>query len=153
METNLVYSPLIATHFVIPFAVKIPFRTPAKFLSLSLLLVTAALAAPDREFKTTPVMKLETRTLVQLLEVYHYNKDGVTPADFPQLIGDYMKEGLDPQRLFFTAEDETAFRNQYGPRIETDLAWLGMVWDEKYSQSARFPLYREAMERLQAAGR
>ena len=42
---------------------------------------------------------------------------------------------------------------EYEQGIETDLAWLGMVWDEKYSQSARFPLYREAMERLKAAGR
>ncbi|MFZ4607224.1 MAG: glutamate--tRNA ligase [Caulobacter sp.] len=42
---------------------------------------------------------------------------------------------------------------EYEDGIETDLAWLGMAWDEKYSQSARFPLYREAMERLQAAGR
>lgn len=42
---------------------------------------------------------------------------------------------------------------EYEDGIETDLAWLGMVWDEKHKQSARFPLYREAMERLKAAGR
>ena len=42
---------------------------------------------------------------------------------------------------------------EYEQGIETDLTWLGMTWDEKYSQSARFPLYREAMERLKAAGR
>ena len=42
---------------------------------------------------------------------------------------------------------------EYEAGIETDLAWLGMAWDEKYSQSARFPLYREAMERLKATGR
>lgn len=42
---------------------------------------------------------------------------------------------------------------EYEQGIETDLAWLGMVWDEKYSQSARFPLYREAMGRLKATGR
>src|SRR3990167_7596452 len=42
---------------------------------------------------------------------------------------------------------------EYELGIETDLALLGMVWDEKYSQSARFPLYREAMERLKATGR
>ena len=103
-----------------------PFR---KIVLTALLFATAASswAVEDREFKTTPVMKLETRTLVQLLEVYHYNKDGVTPADFPQLIEDYMKEGLDPQRLFFTAEDEKSFRTQYGPRIETDLAYLGNI--------------------------
>ncbi|MDB5432765.1 MAG: glutamate--tRNA ligase [Caulobacter sp.] len=37
--------------------------------------------------------------------------------------------------------------------IETDLAWLGMGWDEKYNQSARFPIYQEAAERLKASGR
>ena len=103
------------------------FLSPAKHLLFSLLLATAVHAAPDRDFKTTPVMKLETRTLVQLLEVYHYNKDAVTPADFPQLISDYMREGLDPYRLFFTAEDEKNFRAQYGPRVETDLAYLGNI--------------------------
>jgi len=143
VETNLVYSPLIATHFVILFAVKTPFRSHAKFLSLSLLLVTAAFAVSDRNFKTTQVMKDETRTLVQLLEVYHYNKDGVTPADFPQLIEDYMKEGLDPQRLFFTAEDLAAFRNQYGPRIETDLAYLGNI-------DTAFVIFRAYEDRVKA---
>ncbi|MFZ5670612.1 MAG: glutamate--tRNA ligase [Pseudomonadota bacterium] len=42
---------------------------------------------------------------------------------------------------------------EYEQGIETDLTWLGMAWDEKYSQSARFPLYREAMERLKTSGR
>ena len=42
---------------------------------------------------------------------------------------------------------------EYEQGIETDLAWLGMVWDETYSQSARFPLYQDAMERLKATGR
>ena len=37
--------------------------------------------------------------------------------------------------------------------IETDLTWLGMTWDEKYNQSARFPIYQEAAERLKASGR
>ncbi|MSU46778.1 MAG: tail-specific protease [Lacunisphaera sp.] len=71
-------------------------------------------------------MRLETRTLVQMLEYFHYNKDAVTTADYPELITDYLKE-LDPQRLFFTAEDELAFRKQYGPRVETDLAYLGNI--------------------------
>lgn len=95
-------------------------------LALSLTFVTTALAGPDREFKTTPVMRLETRTLVQLLEYYHYNKNAVPSADYPQLISDYLAE-LDPQRLFFTTEDEKSFRRQYGPRIETDLAYLGNI--------------------------
>ncbi len=118
-------------------------RPPARFFLLSLLLVTVTQAVPDREFKTTSVMKQETRTLVQLLEVYHYNKDAVTPADFPQLIGDYMKEGLDPYRLFFTAEDEKNFRSQYGPRIETDLAYLGNI-------DTAFIIFRAYEDRVKA---
>ncbi|MET0338969.1 MAG: glutamate--tRNA ligase [Caulobacter sp.] len=37
--------------------------------------------------------------------------------------------------------------------IETDLAWLGLVWDERHNQSARFPVYQQAVERLKAQGR
>ena len=37
--------------------------------------------------------------------------------------------------------------------IKDDLTWLGMAWDELYNQSARFPVYQEAMERLKDIGR
>lgn len=37
--------------------------------------------------------------------------------------------------------------------IETDLAWLGLTWDERYNQSKRFDRYEAAAERLKAAGR
>lgn len=36
--------------------------------------------------------------------------------------------------------------------IETDLAWLGLTWDEKFNQSARQPLYEAAAEKLKANG-
>jgi glutamyl-tRNA synthetase len=36
--------------------------------------------------------------------------------------------------------------------IETDLTWLGLVWDEHAKQSARFSLYDAAAEKLKAAG-
>ena len=124
-------------------AVKLPYRLPSSLIVLSLLLLTAVQAVQDREFKTTPVMKQETRTLVQLLEAYHYNKDAVTPADYPQLISDYMKEGLDPYRLFFTIEDERNFRSQYGPRIETDLAYLGNI-------DTSFAIFRAYEDRVKA---
>lgn len=109
-----------------PFPVKFPSRFAAKFAVLSLALLVTAFATPDRTFKTTPVMRLETRTLVQMLEYFHYNKDAVSSTDYPELISDYLKE-LDPQHLFFTAADEQAFRRQYGPHIETDLAYLGNI--------------------------
>jgi glutamyl-tRNA synthetase len=37
--------------------------------------------------------------------------------------------------------------------IETDLTWLGLVWDERYNQSKRFDRYEEAASRLKASGR
>lgn len=37
--------------------------------------------------------------------------------------------------------------------IETDLTWLGLRWDERYNQSARFPSYQLAADRLKAQGR
>jgi len=113
------------------------FPTNVKALSLHrLLLVYAAVvlgftpahaaATADREFKTTHLMRLETRTLVQMLEAFHYNKGAVRVTDYPQLITDYMEE-LDPQRLFFTAEDEQSYRKTYGPKLETDLNFLGNI--------------------------
>ncbi len=114
---------------------------------LSTLLLVLALpglvaAAPDRELKTTPLMRLETRTLVQMLEHFHYNKGAVTPADYPQIVTGYMQE-LDPQRLFFLQSDEQAFRRQYGPRLETDLAYLGNI-------DAAFDIYKVYEQRVQA---
>ncbi len=87
-------------------------------------------------------MKLETRYLVQMLEYFHYNKDAVTTADYPQLITAYMQE-LDPQRLFFTLGDEQAFRRQYGPRIETDLTYLGNI-------DTAFDIYKVYEQRVQS---
>ncbi len=37
--------------------------------------------------------------------------------------------------------------------IETDLTWLGLTWDERHNQSARFPSYQNAADRLRAQGR
>jgi glutamyl-tRNA synthetase len=42
---------------------------------------------------------------------------------------------------------------EYEEGIQTDLAWLGLGWDEKDNQSARFPIYQAAVERLKAQGR
>ncbi|MBW8880704.1 MAG: glutamate--tRNA ligase [Asticcacaulis sp.] len=37
--------------------------------------------------------------------------------------------------------------------IETDLTWLGLVWDERYNQSKRFDIYQKCADALTAAGR
>jgi len=125
-----------------PFSVKSALRHLAVSAALILALASGAAAVPDRELKTTPVMRLETRYLVQMLEHFHYNKDGVTTADYPQLITAYMQE-LDPQRLFFTLGDEQAFRRQYGPRIETDLTYLGNI-------DTAFDIYKVYEQRVQS---
>lgn len=36
--------------------------------------------------------------------------------------------------------------------IEADLQWLGLIWGEKFNQSARAPLYEAAAQRLKDAG-
>ncbi|GAB4374378.1 MAG: glutamate--tRNA ligase [Kiloniellaceae bacterium] len=41
----------------------------------------------------------------------------------------------------------------FAAAIETDLAWLGLDWDEKAVQSERLARYAAAAERLKAAGR
>jgi carboxyl-terminal processing protease len=117
-------------------------RLLLRALTFALLLAPAAWAAPDRELKTTPLMRLETRTLVQMLEHFHYNKDGVTSTDYPQIITGYMQE-LDPQRLFFLQSDEQTFRRQYGQRLETDLAYLGNI-------DAAFDIYKVYEQRVKA---
>jgi glutamyl-tRNA synthetase len=42
---------------------------------------------------------------------------------------------------------------EYEEGIEEDLTWLGLVWDQKHNQSARFPIYQQAVERLKTQGR
>ncbi len=115
----------------------------SRFRSLFLLLalVSVAFAAPDRNYTTTPLMASETRTLVQMLEYYHYNKDAVHASDYNQLVADFM-DAWDPQRLFFSAQDEQSLRKQYGPRLETDLGYLGNI-------DAAFSIFRLYEERVQ----
>ena len=113
------------------------FRYSCLFLALSL----GAFASTDRNYTTTPVMSNEARALVQMLDLYHYNKEAVGQTDYTQLISEYMAD-LDPQRLFFTFQDEQALRQQYGPRVMTDLAYLGNI-DAAF---AIFNLYEQRVQ-------
>lgn len=58
-------------------------------------------------------------------------------------------------RFVLRLDDTDALRSrpEYAVAIEQDLAWLGLSWDAKVSQSERLPLYRAAEERLRAAGK
>lgn len=51
-------------------------------------------------------------------------------------------EDLDAQRA----------RAEFSIAMKEDLRWLGITWDAELCQSDRLPLYREAMQRLLAAG-
>lgn len=44
-------------------------------------------------------------------------------------------------------------RKEYEHAIEADLRWLGLTWDEKHNQAARFLVYQQAADRLKAEGR
>lgn len=51
-------------------------------------------------------------------------------------------EDLDPQRS----------RKEYADQIKDDLRWLGLTWDEEYTQSERFSIYAEHLKKLDALG-
>lgn len=51
-------------------------------------------------------------------------------------------EDIDPQRS----------RPAYAQQIKDDLRWLGLDWDEEYTQSQRFSLYEQYLRKLQATG-
>jgi glutamyl-tRNA synthetase len=49
--------------------------------------------------------------------------------------------------------DRERSREEFADGIRSDLAWLGLGFDEEHRQSARFGAYEAALERLAAAGR
>jgi len=55
-------------------------------------------------------------------------------------------------RFFLRIDDTDQERSTsaFEAGIRTDLAWLGLHWDETFSQSARFARYNEVAERLRA---
>ncbi len=95
-------------------------------IALFLALIPAVFATTDRNYTTNPLMQNEVRTLKQLLTYVHFNRNAVKPADYPQLITDYMAL-LDPQRLYFTAGDEQSLRRLYGPTLEDAIDYNGNI--------------------------
>ena len=49
--------------------------------------------------------------------------------------------------------DRERSRDEFTESIKTDLAWLGIAWDEEAHQSARLDLYAKALDKLKSAGR
>ena len=51
-------------------------------------------------------------------------------------------EDIDPQRS----------RREFAEQIKDDLRWLGLDWDEEYTQSDRFDIYEQYLQLLKAKG-
>ncbi|PTY07399.1 tail-specific protease [Opitutaceae bacterium EW11] len=112
------------------------------FLVLAIL-ATAVQAKTDRVLKTTPTLSLETSALIRLLEEWHYNREGVKPKDYDQVIPDFMTE-LDGQRLFFFGSDKEEFAKRYPTSwLYNNIASLGKI-DPAYS------IFTTYEERIQA---
>ncbi len=101
------------------------FRPILLLASLAVTLV-AAPETKDRKFTTSTVLATEARTLVQILEQAHYNRDSVRSTDFAQAVPDYMAQ-LDGQHLFFLATDKASFAEKYGKSVYYNTAFLGNV--------------------------
>lgn len=110
-------------------------------LALLAVLLPGAFAF-DRDYTTNPLMQNEVRTLKQMLDYVHFNRSAVRSQDYPKLITDYMAL-LDPQRLYFTAGDETSLRRLYGAQVENDLALRGNI-------DAAFRIYGLFEQRVQS---
>lgn len=110
---------------------KFPFPLPravrcAAWLLVSVLAIGSAEARTDRKFTSSPGLSTESRTLVNLLEQAHYNRDAVHPSDYVEVIKNYMSD-LDGQRLFFLDSDLKGFKDQYGKGIYSNLSLLGNI--------------------------
>ncbi|MBI2513426.1 MAG: carboxy terminal-processing peptidase [Opitutae bacterium] len=99
-----------------------------RFLRAALWLaaVPVAFAITDRDYSTNPLMQNEVRTLKNMLDYVHFNRNGLRAEDYPKLITDYMAL-LDPQRLYFTAGDEQSLRRLYGTNLENNIAFSGNI--------------------------
>jgi carboxyl-terminal processing protease len=104
-------------------------------VAVTLLTVLASVAPTfgrtDRKFSSSPTLSTEARTLMNLLEQAHYNRDNVRHTDFSQVIPSYMGD-LDGQRLFFLESDKQKFTEQFGKTIYWNLGTLGNL-DDAYT--------------------
>lgn len=93
---------------------------------LALLTATLQAAGSDRKFTTSATLGKEVRTMIQLFEGAHYNRDAVRSADYRNVISDYM-DALDGQRLFFLATDQAEFENRYTRNLYWNVSKLGNI--------------------------
>ena len=91
-------------------------------LVLGLFALTGAYAG--KTFTATSLMAEETRTMVRLLENFHFRGRELSPEDFRKLVPDYMGE-LDAHHLFFLAADQDKLLEKYADRLPNALRYLG----------------------------
>ncbi len=90
-----------------------PFRRLYGLVFLTLAVAVSLPGAPtDRTFETSPTLRIEIRTLIRLLDEVHYNRDHVKPANYADVLPDFM-DGLDGQHLFFLDSDKQGFLQRY----------------------------------------
>src|SRR5690606_3918520 len=87
---------------------------------------SALQARPDRTFTVTPNEQSEIRNFIRLLEEAHYNREAVTPANYRDVILDFM-ESWDAQHLFFLQSDYETFNATYGDGLYWNVSNLGDV--------------------------
>ena len=90
------------------------------------LLSASVLLAADRKFSTSTSLSTEARTLVQLLEQAHFNRDSVKSSDYTEVISTYMGD-LDGQKLFFLSSDKADFEKKYGNTVYENASFLGNI--------------------------
>lgn len=106
------------------------------------LLAGPAFGLTDRKFTTSPTLAIEARTMVQLLEHLHYNRDAVHSSTYSEVIPDYMS-ALDGQHLFFLGSDKSAFMAKYNSGLYWDVSELGNL-DAAYEIFSTYEKHVEA---------
>ncbi|MDB6170006.1 MAG: carboxyl-terminal protease [Verrucomicrobia bacterium] len=102
------------------------FRRATAGVALLALAATASLARDDHTFTSSSALTIEARTLVQMLEQAHYNRDAVHSSDYAEVIPNFMAD-LDGQRLFFLASDKAAFASRFGQNVYWNISALGNI--------------------------
>jgi len=99
----------------------------------------------DRVFTAAPGFDREASTFADLIEKYHYNRNAVKPADYANVIPDFMTM-WDGQHIFFLQTDKDDFAKRYTARwIYNNLTSLGKT-DPGYEMFATYQ--RRAVDRI-----
>jgi carboxyl-terminal processing protease len=113
----------------------------ACFALISILFMAGACAEQESRFRAPPLLDIEARTLIKLLEEVHYNRDAVKTSNYAEVIPDYLTS-LDGQRLFFLETDKADFVERYKPdSLYWTLTSMGKI-DAAY---AIFTVYKKRL--------